>query len=43
VGNASTLKELFEAIESETNEQFDIISIHYVLYLPESFLGPLAR
>jgi len=43
VGNASTLKALFEAIESETNEQFDIISIHYVLYLPESFLGPLAR
>ncbi|NTU47826.1 MAG: hypothetical protein HGA84_02335, partial [Syntrophobacteraceae bacterium] len=43
VGNASTLKALFEAIESETNKQFDIISIHYVLYLPESFLGPLAR
>lgn len=41
--NASTLKDLFEAVQSETNAQFDIISRHYMFYLPEAFLGVTSR
>ncbi len=33
---AESLKELFAAIEQETNAQFDILSQHYVFYVPES-------
>jgi hypothetical protein len=29
------LKDLYEAIESETNAQFDALSRHYVFYMPE--------
>ncbi|NLI33892.1 MAG: hypothetical protein GX422_14105 [Deltaproteobacteria bacterium] len=39
VVNASTLKDLFATIESETNVQFHVISHHYVFYLPEGFPG----
>lgn len=33
---AVSLKDLYEAIESETNAQFDALSHHYVFYMPES-------
>jgi hypothetical protein len=36
--NAESLKELYQAIESETNTQFDILSRSYVFYLPTGFL-----
>ena len=35
VSKAETLKELFEAIHSETDAQFDVLAAHYVFYLPE--------
>jgi len=38
ISNCQSLKELFAAIESETNQQFDIISRHYVIYVPENFI-----
>lgn len=37
VSNAQTLKELFEAIQAETDAQFDILEAHYVFYFPEKF------
>lgn len=39
VAGASSLMELYQAIEAETNVQFDILSQFYVIYLPEGFLG----
>ncbi len=36
LAKAESLKELFTAIENETNAQFDILAHHYVFYLPES-------
>ncbi len=38
VSSASNLKELLDAIERETNEQFDILAKHYVFYVPAAFL-----
>jgi Fe-S oxidoreductase len=38
ISNAQSLKDLYEVIESETDEQFRILSRSYVFYLPESFL-----
>lgn len=38
VSNAETLKELFEAIQMETDAQFDILMTHYVFYLPEGIM-----
>lgn len=37
VANAETLKDLFDAIREETDAQFDVLSRHYVVYLPENF------
>lgn len=37
--NAESLKDLYSAIESETNLQFDILAKHYVFYLPETLIG----
>jgi hypothetical protein len=38
IAGAETLKELYDAVETETDILFDILSNHYVFYLPESFL-----
>lgn len=35
ISNAESLKDLFVAIQSETDAQFDILREHYVFYLPE--------
>lgn len=37
IANCETLKELFTAIEAETNKQFDLIAHNYVFYVPEKF------
>jgi hypothetical protein len=39
IATTSTLKDLYNFIETETGEQFDILCRHYVIYLPRSF-GP---
>lgn len=39
VEKAESLKELFQTIEADTNEQLDIIGQNYVFYVPENFLG----
>jgi hypothetical protein len=36
VAASESLKDLFSAIERETNEQFDILKLHYVFYVPEN-------
>jgi hypothetical protein len=36
VSLAESLKDLYEAIESETSAQFDALSQHYVFYMPDS-------
>ncbi|MGC8492224.1 MAG: hypothetical protein ACP5SH_10855 [Syntrophobacteraceae bacterium] len=38
VSGASNLKELLDAIERETDEQFDLLAKHYVFYVPAAFL-----
>lgn len=38
IANCESLKELFTAIEAETNKQFDIIAENYVIYVPENFV-----
>lgn len=40
VSVASTLKDLYGVIETETNVQFDILSRSYVFYLPRNFFAP---
>ncbi len=37
LSTADSLMNLFDAIEVETGRQFDILSKHYVIYLPERF------
>jgi len=39
IARAASLKELYEAIEEESDAQFDVLSLHYVFYLPESFVS----
>jgi hypothetical protein len=39
VSAASSLKDLLDGIERETNSQFDILADSYVLYVPEKFLS----
>ena len=38
IATAESLKELYQAIESEANAQFEILMHSYVFYLPASFL-----
>jgi hypothetical protein len=38
IAGAESLKGLYEAIDSETNAQFNILRSHYVFYLPSRFL-----
>ncbi len=38
LAGAESLKDLFIAIEDETNAQFDILSHYYVFYLPDSLV-----
>ncbi len=39
VNNALSLKELLDGIQSQTDSQFDILSAHYVFYVPAAFLS----
>ncbi len=39
ISNASSLKDLLDGIEQETNSQFDILAHSYVFYVPEAFLS----
>lgn len=38
IAQSETLKDLYSAIESETNKQFDILSQSYVIYVPDNFV-----
>jgi hypothetical protein len=40
IAGAASLKELYDAIRSETDTQFDVLSRLYVFYLPENFVSP---
>ena len=40
VSAAETLKDLYDAVERETETQFNILADSYVFYLPESLAGP---
>jgi len=37
IASCESLKDLFAAIEKETNSQFDIIAKNYVIYVPDGF------
>ena len=37
--SAQSLKDLYQAIQGETDTQFDLLVERYVFYLPESFLN----
>ncbi|ABK17599.1 hypothetical protein Sfum_1914 [Syntrophobacter fumaroxidans MPOB] len=39
VAGAGSLKALYDVIREESDAQFDVLSLHYVFYLPESFVG----
>ncbi len=39
IANCESLKDLFAAIEKETNSQFDIIAKNYVIYVPDGFIS----
>ncbi|RPJ09469.1 MAG: hypothetical protein EHM36_04295, partial [Deltaproteobacteria bacterium] len=39
IANAESLKELFVAIQSETDTQFDVLARFYVFYLPEASIS----
>lgn len=39
IANCESLKELFAAIEEETNLQFDLIANNYVIYIPDNFIA----
>jgi hypothetical protein len=43
VANAESLKDLFAAIQSQTDAQFDILSRFYVFYLPAAFISRNAK
>ncbi|HOV86392.1 MAG TPA: hypothetical protein PLM79_08520 [Syntrophobacteraceae bacterium] len=38
VTNAESLKDLFEAVQAQTDTQFDLLTRNYVFYVPENFL-----
>jgi len=38
IAKCESLKELFAAIETETNKQLDVIAENYVIYVPENFI-----
>jgi len=40
IAQAESLKELYRAIEAETNIQFDILAEKYVFYMPENLVAP---
>jgi hypothetical protein len=39
IAAAESLRDLFQCIRAETDTQFDILTRHYVFYLPEAFLA----
>lgn len=39
IAKSESLKELFDTIKAETNEQLDIVGQHYVIYVPENFVA----
>lgn len=39
IARADSLKDLFDAIREESDAQFDVLSLHYVFYMPEAFVS----